>query len=125
LRYIRALDCDADRLWELITRPDLLGEWLGATVLSDTQYGGFAVAIDGGTQHTGLVMTCEPPHYLQASWDDPPHAPSTLLVDVVPGRQGAHLILTQGGLAPEAVTRYDELWTRALDRLAQYLARRA
>ncbi|MEU4191894.1 SRPBCC domain-containing protein [Kribbella sp. NPDC026611] len=123
LRYIRTLACDADRLWKLLTRPELLGEWLGTTVLSDTQYGGFTVATDAGRQHTGIVTTCEPPHYFQASWDDPPHPPSTLLVDVVPGRQDTHLILTQAGLRPALVGDHDRLWKRALDRLTQYVTR--
>ncbi|GAA1566514.1 MULTISPECIES: SRPBCC domain-containing protein [Kribbella] len=122
LRYVRTLICDADRLWNLITRPELLGSWLGSTQLSDTQYGGFLVATGPQEHETGLVTTCDPPHYFQADFDNPPHGPSTVLVDVVPARTGSHLILTHGGISPGRVHHYDVFWTRALDRLTQAAA---
>jgi uncharacterized protein YndB with AHSA1/START domain len=105
----------------LVTAPALLSEWLGSTILSDTQYGGFTVTTGAETQQTGLVTTCVPPHYFQATWDDPPHAPSTLLVDVIPAKHHAHLILTHGGIAQELVAECDSFWTAGLDRLSQYV----
>ncbi|GAA3100311.1 uncharacterized protein YndB with AHSA1/START domain [Kribbella aluminosa] len=122
LRYVRTLNCDADRLWNLITRPELLSSWLGATLLSDTQYGGFLVAIAHHAQQTGIVTTCEPPHYFQADFNDPPHRPSTVLVDVVPARSGSHLILTQGGISAGRLHHYDIFWTTALERLVHAAA---
>lgn len=119
LRYVRTLDCDADRLWNLITNPELLSGWLGRTVLSDTQYGGFLVAADAHTQQTGMVTTCEPRHYFQAAFNDPPHHPTTVLVDVVPAEHGSHLILTQGGIHPSRVAYYDVFWNAALHHLEQ------
>jgi uncharacterized protein YndB with AHSA1/START domain len=119
LRYVRTLDCDADRLWKLITRPELLSSWLGPTVLSDTQYGGFTVVTSPHVQHTGLVTICEPPHYFEAAFNDPPHHPSTVLVDVVPAQGFAHLILTHGGIHQGLVHTYDTIWTDALSRLEQ------
>ncbi|MGW7685324.1 SRPBCC domain-containing protein [Kribbella sp. NPDC054772] len=124
LRYIKTLDCDAERLWTLMTKPELLSEWLGATIFSDTQYGGFTVTTGAGTQRTGLVTACVPQHYVQLAWDDPPHAPSTVIADVVPGTHDAHLILTHGGLARELVAGYRVFWTGALERLTQYVAGR-
>ncbi|MGZ0153026.1 SRPBCC domain-containing protein [Kribbella sp. WER1] len=122
LRYVRTLICDADRLWNLITRPDLLSSWLGATLLSDTQYGGFLIATGPQTQQTGIITTCEPPHYLQADFNDPPHAPGTVLADVVPARTGSHLILTHGGIAAGRLHHYDTFWSDALERLSHAAA---
>ncbi|WP_427892299.1 SRPBCC domain-containing protein [Kribbella sp. GL6] len=122
LRYVRTLICDPDRLWNLITRPELLSSWLGPTVLSDTQYGGFVVETGARTQLTGIVTTCDPPHYFQANFNDTPHGPSTILVDVVPARTGAHLILTHGGICAGRIHHYDLFWTNALDRLTQAAA---
>ena len=119
LRYVRTLTCGADRLWDLITKPELLSGWLGATLLSNRQYGGFLVATGPQTQQTGIVTTCEPPHYFQAAFDDPPHPPATVLVDVVPARRGSHLILTQGGIHHSRLEHYDTFWRTALDRLEQ------
>jgi uncharacterized protein YndB with AHSA1/START domain len=118
------LDCHADRLWKLVTRPEFLGQWLGATIFSDTQYGGFTVTTGAHTQLTGLVTACVPPHYFKITWDDPPHQPSTVLVDVVPGTRGAHLILTHGGLAHGRIDDYDSFWSTTLNRLTQYAAGR-
>src|SRR5438128_203997 len=98
LRYVRTLNCDAERLWNLITRPELLSSWFGPTLLSDTAYGGFVIATGPRTQQTGIVTACEPPHYFQAAFNDLPHRPTTVLVDVVPAHRGAHLILTHGGI---------------------------
>jgi uncharacterized protein YndB with AHSA1/START domain len=117
LRYVRTVECDADRLWKLITLPELLSDWLGPTVLSDTQYGGFTIATGTDVQHTGIVTTCAPPHYFQAAFNNPPHHPSTVLVDVVPADRGAHLILTHGGIHQGMLHSYDVLWTEALARL--------
>jgi uncharacterized protein YndB with AHSA1/START domain len=121
LRYIRTLNCAAERLWKTLTTPELLGEWIGLTVFSDTQYGGFTVTTEPGTQYTGIVTACEPLHYFQAAWDDPPHPPSTLLVDVVPGRRDSHLILTHGGITPAHLDLFQTLWTTSLERLQQYI----
>jgi uncharacterized protein YndB with AHSA1/START domain len=122
LRYVRTLVCGAERLWKLITRPELLSSWLGPTLLSDTQYGGFVVVTGPETQETGIVTTCEPPHYFRADFNDPYHRPSTVLVDVVPAKRGAHLILTHGGISPGHLHHYDLFWTTALDRLVQAAA---
>ncbi|NUS00244.1 MAG: hypothetical protein HOV67_33910 [Kribbellaceae bacterium] len=119
LRYVRSLVCDADRLWNLITRPELLSSWLGPTLLSDTQYGGFVVVTGPETQESGIVTTCSPPHYFQADFNDPSHRSSTVLVDVVPARHGAHLILTHGGIPAGRIHHYDVFWSNALERLVQ------
>ncbi|HET6743153.1 MAG TPA: SRPBCC domain-containing protein [Kribbella sp.] len=119
LRYVRTLICDADRLWDLITKPDLVSDWLGRTLLSDTEYGGFVVTTGAHTQQMGLVTTCEPPHYFHATFNDPPHNPTTVLVDVVPARHGAHLILTQAGIHHARLAHYDHFWTTALDKLTR------
>jgi hypothetical protein len=104
-----------------VTAPAALSEWLGPTILSDTQYGGFTVATGAKAQQTGLVTACVPPHYFQAAWDDPGHAPSTLLVDVILGTGHSHLILTHGGIAQGLVADYNAFWRAGLDRLSQYL----
>jgi hypothetical protein len=95
----------------------MLSSWLGPTTLSDTQYGGFTIVTAAHVQHTGMVTTCAPPHYFQAAFNDPPHHPSTVLVDVVPAEGGSHLILTHGGIHQGMLHTYDVLWTEALDRL--------
>ncbi|HEY3562021.1 MAG TPA: SRPBCC domain-containing protein [Kribbella sp.] len=119
LRYVRTLNCGANRLWDLITRPELLSSWLGPTVLSDTQYGGFLITTGPKTQQTGIVSTCEPPHYFQAAFDDLPHGPTTVLVDVVPTQHGSHLILTHGGIHHSRLGHYDRFWLTALEHLEQ------
>lgn len=119
LRYVRTFGCAADRLWKLITAPEQLSGWLGPTVLSDTQYGGFMVVAGPRVEQTGIVTVCEPPHYFRAAFDDPPHPASTVLVDVIPGQNETHLILTHGGIRHSLLAEYDALWTGAFDRLAQ------
>jgi uncharacterized protein YndB with AHSA1/START domain len=119
LRYVRTLECDADRLWKLITRPELLSSWLGPTALGDTRYGGFTIMAGPHGRHTGIVTTCVAPHYFQAAFSDPPHYPSTVLVDVVPADGCTHLILTHGGIHNGLVHSYDLLWTDSLSRLVQ------
>jgi len=106
-------------LWSLITRPELLSRWLGPTVLSDTQYGGFRVVTRAQAEQTGTVTVCEPPHYYRAAFDDPPYPASTVLVDVVPGQDETHLILTHGGIRQILLARYNKLWTDALNRLGR------
>ncbi|TDW95010.1 uncharacterized protein YndB with AHSA1/START domain [Kribbella pratensis] len=125
LRYVRTFGCDADRLWRLITRAEHLSSWLGPTVLSDTQYGGFMVATQARAEQTGIVTACEPPHYFRAAFDDPPHPTSTVLVDVVPGHDETHLILTHGGIRHSLLAQFDTLWMGALDRLRQVVEGRA
>ena len=71
------------------------------------------------TQESGIVTTCSPPHYFQADFNDPSHRSSTVLVDVVPARHGAHLILTHGGIPAGRIHHYDVFWSNALERLVQ------
>jgi uncharacterized protein YndB with AHSA1/START domain len=119
LRYVRTFGCDAGRLWNLITKPELLSTWLGPVALSDTEHGGFTVVSGAQSQETGIVTTCEPPHYFQATFNDEHHQPSTVLVDVVPAVRGAHLILTHGGIRHGLIHHYDLFWTAGLERLRQ------
>ena len=106
-------------MWGLISKPELLSSWLGPTVLSDTQYGGFMVVTRAPAEQTGIVTVCEPPHYFRAAFDDPPHPASTVLVDVVPGQDETHLILTHGGIRQTLLSQYNKLWTSALNRLGR------
>ncbi|WP_350275538.1 SRPBCC domain-containing protein [Kribbella sp. HUAS MG21] len=124
LRYVRTFDCAAGRLWNLITKPELLSTWLGPVALSDTEHGGFTVVTGPQTQETGIVATCEPPHYFQASFDNPGHQPSTVLVDVVPAVRGTHFILTHGGIRNGQIHHFDLFWTAGLERLRQQAALR-
>lgn len=116
-------------MWRLITRAEHLSSWLGPTVLSDTQYGGFVIATqvpaEQPAEQTGIVTACEPPHYFRAAFEDPPHPASTVLVDVVPGHGETHLILTHGGIRQSLLAQFDTLWTGALDRLREVVEGRA
>jgi hypothetical protein len=68
------------------------------------------------------VTICEPPHYFQVAFDEPPHQPSTVLVDVIPADGDAHLILTHAGIHHGLLHTYDLLWTASLSRLGQRVA---
>jgi hypothetical protein len=92
--------------------------------MSDTEFGGFTVMTAPDGQQTGVVTVCEPPHYCQATWDIPPHPPSTVAVDVIPGRQQAQLVRTHRGLTPVLLNDHESHWTDRLDRLTRYVDNR-
>jgi uncharacterized protein YndB with AHSA1/START domain len=122
LRLSWRLDCGPERIWPALTDPDLLGEWLGPTRFSDTEFGIFRIrCFDDDVERTGVVVTCDPGVSFQISWIEPPSQRGRISVELAPAAGGTLLMLTNHDVPRTLGTSYRELWQERLSRLTQHL----
>jgi len=77
------VDADPERVWEALTEPALLEQWLAADVDFEPCEGGRVVARDGdGGGRSGLVERFERPHSLVVRWWDDEGTGSTVAISV-------------------------------------------
>jgi L-ascorbate metabolism protein UlaG (beta-lactamase superfamily)/uncharacterized protein YndB with AHSA1/START domain len=122
LHFTWRLDCTPDRIWPALTRPALLGDWLGQTRFSDTDYGVFTVRCsDDGVERSGVVVTCDPGVSYQIDWLEPTHERTRIAVDLAPVPDGTLLTLTYHDTPRTLATTYQQTWQARLDRLTHHL----
>jgi len=77
------VDADPERVWQALTDPALLEQWLAADVDLEPREGGRVVARDGdGRGRSGLVERYDRPHSLVVRWWDDYGAESTVAISV-------------------------------------------
>ena len=92
----RLLPGPAERVWEHLTQPELLAEWLPLTHLEPREGGAVTLRPDGpdGPEVQGVVTRCEPPHVLSFTWSEPGAAPSEVTFELLPEGDAVRLRLT-------------------------------
>src|SRR4051812_36326849 len=102
------LDASAEELWELISEPDRLSEWLGESVDLDVRPGGTGAVTDDGVLKFVHVDRVEPGRALSFSWWEPdqPQQTAQVLFQISsrPGG-GSRLDITETLCAAEPASR--------------------
>lgn len=65
----RRLDHPAQRVWEAITVPGLLAQWFPSEAEFELRPGGTVTFDPDGEAYDGQVLTAEPPHRLEFTWE--------------------------------------------------------
>ena len=68
VRFERTLEALPERVWEYLTEPELLSEWLGAGEI-EPKLGGKVFLRSGGPVIRGTVRSYDPPRSLSYSWN--------------------------------------------------------
>jgi uncharacterized protein YndB with AHSA1/START domain len=77
------VDADPEHVWEALTEPALLEQWLADDVDLEPCEGGRVIARDGdGRGRSGVVERAEPPRLLVLRWWDDAGAESTVAITV-------------------------------------------
>lgn len=92
----RLLPGPAERVWEHLTQPELLAEWLPLTHLEPREGGPVTLRPDGpeGPEVQGVVTRFEAPRVLSFTWSDTDAAPSEVTFTLHPEGEHVRLVLT-------------------------------
>ena len=89
------LPADPDEVWEALTDPDRLSEWLAPEVELEPYEGGEVAVRDGEDERTGTVETVIERERLTFTWARPGDEPSRvdLIVEAIPA--GTRLVVVE------------------------------
>ena len=120
------LPTDLEAAWDLLTRPEDLGAWLGAEVVLDPTPGavGRVVEHDGSVRRL-VVDSVEPGRRLAWHWwgDDGPEEGSRVEITLAPAEGGTAVRVVEAlvGAPPAAQARAGEAWSHRLLHLEALL----
>ena len=110
-----------DDLWAAITEPEQLGLWLGATAIDPRRRGRILARFMGSSLVMGgKIHTWAPPQQMAYRWrlGEAVESPVVnLLFDVLPGPQGARLVVTLDEIPPAIAAELAAAWHAHLERL--------
>ena len=121
------LPASPDEVWEALTDPDRLEEWLGHDVRMEPVEGGEVRVSDQGGERSGTVEKVVERELLTFTWARPGERESRVefAVETAPG--GSRLIVTESrtgpvGMAGASAARAAAAWEPRLRRLSSVVA---
>jgi uncharacterized protein YndB with AHSA1/START domain len=115
-------------VWEYLTNPEALPEWLGNGQIA-SEVGGKVVLRSGGPVIRGTVREIEQPYRLAYSWnvympgeENPASSESVLAFTLAPHEEGTLLTLDHGPIDPEYRSRTIAGWHALLEILGANLS---
>lgn len=117
----RTIRASPERTYAALTEPELLSRWFSPNARADLRVGGRYENSDGDR---GEFLRLEPPSRLKYTWENPEHAPGTVVeVSIDPKGSGKSLVLLEhSGLKNRE--DFEDLrrgWRWAMDSLRSYL----
>ncbi len=118
------------RVWEYLTKPDLLATWLAAAEFEARVGGRVELRFNveevedrrrAGAVITGVVRDCEPPRFLTYNWTDAAAPDSEVVIELEGRREATLLALTHSGLPETIIRNCGAGWHAYLDILAARL----
>lgn len=122
LRYERRYPRPIDTVWAALTDPARLGDWLGPARVEPKAGGRYEVFIDRPRPMTGRILTWEPPHLLEFSWDTGDAPQSLVRGELTREGDGTRLVFIHGGIGFAWIGLVLPGWHVHLERLASLLA---
>ena len=124
VRLERTLDALPDEIWQALTQPDRLRNWLAPTEI-DAREGG-QLTIDFSSQPDGTVVrgtlrVYDPPRTLEYDWTEGGEGPSVVRFELEPAEGGTRLTLTHRLLSDEEVPGFAAGWHAHLEALIDHL----
>ena len=94
LRFERLYNAPIEELWELITDPDRVEEWLGVADIELRVGGRYRLLEVGGQGIAGVILTLEEPHVLEYTWDSAEWTGGTVRFELSETADGTQLVFT-------------------------------
>lgn len=94
LRFERVYDAPIEDVWELLTDPDRVEEWLGVADVELRIGGRFRLLEVGGQGIAGVILTLEPRHVLEYTWDSAEWTGGTVRYELSERDVGTRLVFT-------------------------------
>lgn len=94
LRFERSFEQPVETVWEFITDPDRLEQWLGVADVDLRVGGQFRLLEVGGQGIAGVIEELDPPWVLEYTWDSAEWSGGTVRYELSRTAEGAHLVFT-------------------------------
>jgi uncharacterized protein YndB with AHSA1/START domain len=118
------LDAPPEEVWEAITNPVVLREWLAPEVELDPREGGELLCrCEDGSERRGEVELVEEAERLAFTWWREDCGPSRVELSLEAVADGTRLTVVESGLRPLASPLLAAFWTGPLRRLPLVLGR--
>lgn len=120
VRFDRLLPGPIERVWEHLTRPEMLAGWLAGGVFEPREGGAVDLRFTNDDALTGVVTVWEPPRRLAYTWREQ-GSESVVSFELTPQDDGVRLILTHVRLPQGDAASFGAGWHSHLDVLARLL----
>ena len=127
LRFERLYAAAIEDVWQLLSDPDGIEQWLGVADVELWPGGRFRLLEVGGQGIAGVILTLEPPHVLEYTWDSAQWTGGTVRYELSESANGTQLVFTHIHPAKSwELFRYKSLagWHTLLDLLELAVAGR-
>jgi len=96
LRFERVLERPAGDVWDALTRPDRLRQWLADAAVDATEGGRVVLQFDNppGYEVSGTVTRVDAPHVLEYTWTGPGEPDGTVKWQLIPAGDRCILLFT-------------------------------
>jgi uncharacterized protein YndB with AHSA1/START domain len=118
----RLVDARVEEVWEALTDPALLSEWLGDEVELDAFEGGELSVRVGGDERRGTVQRVDAERGLAFTWERPGEAATTVELTLEPAVAGTRVTVVERASAPGPVALSGAVWEMRLGGLARVLS---
>ena len=122
LRYERFYPRPVETVWAALTDPARLADWLGPARVEPHEGGHYEVFIDRPRPMTGRILTWEPPHLLEFTWDTGDGPATVVRWELSRHDDGTRLVFLHIGVGRVWVGLVLPGWHLLLERLGSLLA---
>lgn len=117
--FVRSIKAPQERLWNAITDPGQLSQWLGTAEVEPKAGGRISLDMEPGKPghpFLGSVLAFDPISLFEFEWNYPGEAASVVRIELRPEETGTELTLIHRGISPE-LPAYGPGWHAFLDSL--------
>lgn len=94
VRFERVYPRAPERVWQALTDPARLADWMGVSRVEPYVGGAFETMLDGPYPSTGTVRVWDPPRALEFSWSNGHSPDSTIRYELAPEASGTRVTFT-------------------------------
>lgn len=131
VRLERNLDAAQADVWNAITEPGQLKDWLAPSEFDAREGGRVTIDFasrsgdrgdDSGGVVRGTIRICDPPRTIEYDWEEAGENRSVVRFELEPTEQGTRIVLTHRLLTEDEAPGYSAGWHAHLEALADALA---
>ncbi|HEV2677007.1 MAG TPA: SRPBCC family protein [Aliidongia sp.] len=122
LRYERHYPRPIETVWAALTDPARLADWVSPALVEPRAGGRYELFTERARPMTGRILTWEPPHLLEYSWDTGDAPESVVRCELTTEGDGTTLVFLHKGVIAKWIALVLPGWHSLLERLQGLLA---